>query len=130
MSDENTKVNPQLANAIQSGEFYRDYANNVFLESSEWDMKLIFGQLDQRTIPFRVEQHGSVSLPWNQAKVFAYLLCVHLAAYELQNGKITVPNSVLPPEPTPPKEGDPNLQALFQRMIWLREQFFGEMAKP
>lgn len=132
MTEESKNIpspNPLMKEAYKSPDFYVDYANNVFLEGSVWDMKLIFGQLDQRTIPARVEQHGSVTLPWSQAKVFAYLLCVHLAGNEMQNGTINVPQSVLPPLPTPPteeaKKAQPNLQTFFERIMWIREQFFG-----
>jgi hypothetical protein len=126
-----TKHNTLFANTFRNDdEFYTAYANNILLEGSVWDMKLIFGQLDQRTEPPRVEQYGSLTIPWSQAKIFAYLLCIHLAGYELVNGKIAIPNSIMPPEPPVPteegKQKDPNLEPFFNRMMWLREQFFGQ----
>lgn len=128
-NEQEPNVNPLLKDTIKSQDFYEEYANNVFLEPSVWDMKLIFGQLDQREIPIKVEQRVSVTLPWVQAKIFAYLLCLHLAGYEMQNGKINIPMAVMPPEPIQPteemKKADPNAQQFFERMIWLREQFFG-----
>jgi hypothetical protein len=33
---------------VPDEEFFEGYANNVFLEASAWDLKLIFGKLDQR----------------------------------------------------------------------------------
>jgi hypothetical protein len=58
---------------------------------------------------------------------------LHLAGYELQNGPIHIPASVMPPDPVPPteeaKEADPNLQTFFERMVWIREQFFGQLKK-
>lgn len=133
MSENESGVNLLLKDTVKSPDFYEDYANNVYLESSVWDMKLIFGRLDQRANPPKVEQHGSVSMPWSQTKIFAYLLCAHIAGYELQNGQINVPSYVLPPllpEPTEDmKKADPTAQALFERIMSLREQFFGESSK-
>lgn len=133
MTENESRVNPLLKDTTVSPNFYRDYANNVFLEPSAWDMKLVFGTLEQRPVPMQVEQHGSVTLPWNQTKIFAYLLCVHLTAHEMANGPIYVQPSVIPPMPTPPtdeaKKADPNTQAFYERMLWLREQFFGNSTK-
>lgn len=126
---EQESVLDALKDATKSPDFYEDYANNVYLESSVWDMKLIFGQLDQRTVPPKVEQRSAVTLPWSQAKIFAYLLCAHIAGYEMLNGTINIPPAVMPPPlPVPTEEmkkSDPNAQALFDRIMWIREQFFG-----
>ncbi len=75
------------------------YANNVQAESSVWDLKVIFGTLDQSTQPNRVVQHTSVNLPWLQIKLLSYLLRANLAFHELQNGKVPIPASVMPPDP-------------------------------
>ena len=130
MSDENAKANSQAEPAYRHpDDFYIDYANNVYLEGSVWDMKLIFGQLDQSGTLAKVEQRGSVTLPWTQAKILTYLLCLHLTGYEMANGKIHIPPAIMPPEPTQPTEeaqkNDPSVKAFFERMMWLREQFFG-----
>jgi hypothetical protein len=127
MNDEQPKL--VVDNAYRGLEYYIDYANNVYVEGSAWDLKMVFGQLDQSTVPARVEQRGAVTLPWAQAKILAYFMCLHLAGYEMQNGTINVPQAVMPPIPTPPteeaKKTDPNLQSFFERMVWIREQFFG-----
>lgn len=129
MSEQESSLTPLLKDTVKSPHFYEDYSNNVYLESSVWDMKLIFGRLDQRTNPPKVEQHGSVNIPWSQTKIFAYLLCAHIAGYEMQNGPINIPEPVMPPplpEPTEEmKKADPNAQALFERLMWIRQQFFG-----
>ena len=51
------------------------YANNVFFESSVWDIKMLFGTLDQsKDQQISIHQHTAISIPWLQAKVMAYFL--------------------------------------------------------
>ena len=83
----------------KSEEFSEYYANNVLLESSLWDLKLIFGQLDQQIPDNAVVQYGSITLPWAQAKVFHYFLGVHLASHEIHNGRVQIPSGIIPPIP-------------------------------
>src|SRR5713101_7954891 len=111
--DKDTKDTSQALGGYQRVEdCYTDYANNIYLESSVWDLKLIFGQLDQSTNPVTTEQRAALTIPWTQAKIFSYLLSLHLLAYEMANGKIVIPEAVVPPELEPPTEeaskADPN----------------------
>lgn len=87
-------------------EFVRDpedfaalYANNVQAESSVWDLKVIFGILDQSSQPPKVVQHTSINLPWAQIKLLSFYLRVNLAIHEAQNGKVLTPPSIMPPDP-------------------------------
>jgi hypothetical protein len=119
------------------GIFHRDddvfsveYANNVQLESSAWDLKLTFGQLNQSEGNVTVDQHTEITLPWPQAKVLSYFLRAHLLAYEFENGEIVVPKSAIPIEPTPPS-GDlvdnPTAIRLYEFLTELRKkEFFRE----
>ena len=94
------------------------YANNVCYELSAWDLKLIFGQLDQAQAPNLVTQHTAIALSWMQVKLMIYYLQVHLAAYEAQYGGVTLPPAVLPPAPgpLPPEiENDPVAKAASER---------------
>jgi hypothetical protein len=75
------------------------YANHVQVESSVWDLKTIFGILDQSVVPNQIVQHTSINLPWTQVKLLAYYIRVAIALHELENGKIVIPPSVLPPDP-------------------------------
>ena len=108
--------------------FYTDYANNVYLESSVWDLKFIFGQLDQSVSPIVTEQRSAITIPWIQAKILNFLLTAHIMGYEMANGKIIVPSAVVPPEISPPtdeaKKSDPNLQKFHDEIGKLRHQFF------
>jgi hypothetical protein len=49
------------------------YANNVMYEASVWDLKLIFGQLDQKVAEKQqgqatVDYHSAITLPWSTVK--------------------------------------------------------------
>jgi hypothetical protein len=129
MADTDSKEVSLTPSGLQRvDEFYTDYANNVYLESSFWDLKLIFGQLDQSISPPITEQSGAVTIPWTQAKIFNYLLTAHIQWHEMANGPIVLSAAVLPPLPTPPneeaKKQDPNVQKFYEYMLKLREQFF------
>ena len=75
---------------------YTEYANNVHFEPSAWDLKIIFGQLDQSSGKPDVDWHTAVTLPWPQVKLLAYYLQVALFSYETENGKINIPPGVKP----------------------------------
>ena len=86
----------------RSEEFASLYANNVQIEISVWDLKMIFGQLDQSIpAPGRVEQHTAMAIPWIQAKLLAYYLQANIILHESDSGKISVPLNVQPPELLP-----------------------------
>jgi hypothetical protein len=80
----------------QSEDFRSTYANNVHFETSVWDLKITFGQLDQKLAPNAVVQHTAVTLPWPQVKLFAYLLQVNIMVHEQLNGRIRVPAGIIP----------------------------------
>lgn len=101
-----------------------DYANNTMFEPTIWDLKLIFGEFSQLTKS--IEWHTSITVPWAQAKLMIYYLQANVAAYEINAGKIKVPEPVLPPEwppPSPEQEKDPKALETFERLKNLRDQF-------
>jgi hypothetical protein len=77
-------------------DFFTIYANNVSFEQSVWDLKLIFGLLDQTGGTARVEQVMAATIPWLQAKLLSILLDMNLAAHEAENGKIAIPQRMIP----------------------------------
>jgi hypothetical protein len=107
-------------------DFLTIYSNNVQFENSAWDMKLIFGQLDQSHDPAIVEQNIAVTMAWAQAKIAAYYMFINLAIHQGQNGPIQVPSAVIPARPDPE---DPSLDVPGRRTVrylaWLHDQFFG-----
>lgn len=114
-------------------EMYEAYANNVLYESSTWDLKLIFGQLDQSEGKIKVVQHSAITIPWIQAKLMVFWLRGQIEAHERKNGKIQVPSSVIPP-PLPPlteelKKSDPQAKAVYAIFSRLREEFVSSLDK-
>jgi hypothetical protein len=89
----------------KSQDFANTYSNNVFFESSLWDLRMIFGQNDQQLGPNAVVQHTAVTIPWPQVKVMKYFLDSQLVTYEAQNGRIHIPPNIIPAFPDElPKE--------------------------
>ncbi|HEX4002935.1 MAG TPA: DUF3467 domain-containing protein [Candidatus Acidoferrales bacterium] len=89
---------PQLK-AQRSEDFAAVYANNANFEASAWDLKVIFGQLDQAAGV--VDQHTAVTLPWSLVKLALYQLQAQVNLYEEIYGKIKITADILPPAPPP-----------------------------
>lgn len=124
MADESTK--PQYE---KTPNFISTYANNFYLESSTWDLKLVFGQLDQSEVPNKIKQHVAVTIPWTQAKLLSFFLRVHVRAEEMQDGKIHIRPDVRPSEtdlPTDEQLKDPNFMEFYEFVKKLREEFIAD----
>lgn len=109
-------------------DFLYRYANNVFFETTSWDLKITFGQTETQISPQAVIQHTAITLPWPYVKVFAYMLQIHLAGREAEDGKIMVPKGIVLPIPDElpkeaegklkhPKEGLEAVQRLYKEFI-------------
>lgn len=108
------------------------YANNVQFQASEWDLKFIFGELDQSGGKPTVIQHTSIVQSWLQAKIMHYFFTLQLGAFEMLHGKIPVPPSVMPPEPTPPDgdlKDDPAAQQIYEYIKKVREVFLAQQSQ-
>jgi hypothetical protein len=121
-------------------QFYEAYANNVYLEASAWDLKLIFGQLDQsgQLIPgerkIKIVEHSAITVPWTQAKLMLFWLRGQIEAHELVNGKVHLPPALIPP-PIPPlteemKKSDPKAEAVHAIFSRLRDEFISSLGTP
>jgi hypothetical protein len=124
---EDVQSQPQPAEKNQALEdISSDYANNVSFETSAWDCKLIFGELDQRATPTTVEWHTAITMPWAVAKIAAYYLVLNVIIHQAQEGTIGIPARVLPPRPDP---ADPTVEPTFKPVVeylaWVYDQFFG-----
>ena len=114
----------------RSEDFVSVYANNVLFQPSVWDLKMFLGEVDFAGGKTIVEQHTAVSLPWMQAKVLAYWLRVNIEFYEINNGKIPVHPSVLPPRPQDiPAElqNDPRSKASWDALTRLYQEFMASL---
>ena len=84
-------------------EFHRNedfealYANHVHIEGNVWDLQMIFGQLQigPSGDPV-VQQHTSIAIPWQLAKVFCFQLAMNIIGYEETRGPIRLTDAVLP----------------------------------
>ncbi|MGA2327762.1 MAG: hypothetical protein ABSH05_15880 [Bryobacteraceae bacterium] len=100
------------------------YANNIQFETSVWDLKLIFGQLDQGKSC--VEQHTAITLPWVHAKIAAYYFLLNLVFQQAIEGPINVPARVVPPRPDPSApDVEVAAKPTLEYLAWLHDQFFG-----
>jgi hypothetical protein len=112
-------------------DFLTDYANHSLLESSNWDLKITFGHLEQSLGPNQVVQSTAITLPWAQAKVLHYFLTLHLIGHEAEYGRLVIPSGIIGEFPL--KEAPPGMnKELFQKAIKFADQFMAENpeAKP
>lgn len=121
---------------LERGEdFVSRYANHVQVESGPFDLKVVFGLVDQAgvaKIPPRaiVEQHTAMNLAWPEVKVLIYFMQVHLAGYEKTNGKVKIPTDALPPEiPSnlPPQYDTQEGRESIELLRRMREEFIANL---
>ena len=87
---------PPKPTFARDADFFETYANNVTFESSVWDLKIIFGVFDQTPDLPPFKQLGAIRIPWQQAKLMAYMLAMNVAFHETSNGTINVPPAIAP----------------------------------
>jgi len=126
MADEK-KDGPVAVKYERTENFVSSYANSVLFEGSAWDLKLIFGQLDQSATPNVVKQHLAVTLPWPQAKLALFWLRAQVEAAEATvNAKIPIRKDLLPQELPPlteEQEKDPEAKRFREWYEKAREEF-------
>jgi hypothetical protein len=131
-TDKDTKdaVQPATLQLERAEDFVSFYANHGFYQPSAWDLKIIFGQLDQVDGKEIVKQQVAVTIPWAQAKLSLYYLRLHVAAMEIQSGKIPIRSDLIPaelPPLTPEQEAVPGAKELREVMKKLREEFIANL---
>lgn len=132
MADDNSTPSP--LQWVRTADFADVYANNVRFESSVWDLKSVFGVLDQGTpnnvaIPPSVRFHTAIAVPWVQAKIMAYNMYLNVMFHEHTDGTIKIPASVMPPSLEtliPTMAETPEGRQLIERDKKLRADLFGE----
>ena len=105
------------------------YANNVQCELSIWDLKLIFGELQQEQGKEVINQRLAVTIPWLQAKILSLFLQLHVAFYEAWQGKINIPPQFRPQSPPPDQEvsTDPAARAIAEAVRKKIEQLLADL---
>jgi len=103
------------------------YANNTQFEASAWDLKIIFGQLDQSKADALIQQHTAMTLSWTHAKLMAYFLLVNVIAQQARTGFISVPPAVIPrrPDRSDPTLDNEEARRAVDYLAWVHDQFFG-----
>ena len=100
------------------------YTNNVQVEHSAFDCKLIFGQYDGSNL---VKQHFAVTMAWAEAKAVANLLFANIAFYEGINGPIKMPVGMTPTRPKfENAEQNPVLKKVQDKITKIQAVVFGE----
>jgi uncharacterized protein DUF3467 len=130
-SQDRTKESPQvpqsqLPQLKRLDDYESLYANNVRFETSVWDLKLLFGLLDQGTGGEVIEIHTGMSIPWATAKLMAFYLRLNIMIHEMENGKIWINPRVYPTEipPLGPElENNEMANKARETAIRLREEF-------
>jgi hypothetical protein len=120
---------PQALQFKRDEDFESLYANNVRFESSVWDLKLIFGQLDQSTGQEVIELHTAMTIPWTTAKLMLYYLQLNIVVHELENGKIRINPRVypmMPPPLTPEFDNNELAKAAHELAVKMRAEFISD----
>ena len=112
--------------------FASSYANSAIFESSAYDLRILFGQFDQKPDGGGVlKQHLAVSIPWDLAKLLIYWLQAQVIAHELETGRpIGLRENVRPPVPatlTAEEQVDPIKQKYHAALKKLREEFIASL---
>ena len=82
---------------------FQTYTNNVAFASSQFDVRLIFGEmLDMTPEKIRVLTRAQIIMSWLQAKALTRFLQAHIEAFEKVNGKLVPPNLPAPVAATNP----------------------------
>ena len=106
-------------------EFTSLYANNTQFESTLWDLKMLFGQVD--LAKSAIEQHTAMALPWPHAKIAAYYMIVNVILHQSNNGNIFIPPNIVPkrPDVNDPEIPDDNGRQVVAYLAWVHDQIFG-----
>jgi hypothetical protein len=113
--------------------FSTHYANNIYFESTAWDMKLTFGHIDQATGTIVIKHDFAVTIPWPQAKLALFWLRLHVELGEAEVGvKIPIRRDLLPAElpekfPEPADEGDQKMKLFRETYNRLRAEFLSTL---
>jgi hypothetical protein len=132
MEESNPKpVEPPQVTFQHTPNFISAYANNVRFESTVWDLRVIFGEIDQSSGAEVVHQHTAISLPWSLVRLVAFYMQFNLVIHEAINGKVSVPPSQIPPVPpelTPEQEAEnPTLKMARAMAIKSRDDFLASL---
>jgi hypothetical protein len=100
------------------------YANNIGFLATPWDFRLIFGLQEQNEKgELYVQQHTAITVSWGEAKLIAFLMNLHIRAFEVANGPLKLPKEGIPEVPPIPDElkEDKTVQEQYRTMLKMRD---------
>jgi hypothetical protein len=121
---------PKTTRAEHTEDFFSAYANNIKLESTVYDLRLVFGETDLSSGTEITKQHTAITLPWPLVKVALYYLQVNLAVHELTVGKVIVPPTQIPvpaSEVPPAMANDPMAHKVKDLVAKTRQKFLDSL---
>ncbi len=135
MTDTETKPQSSTPQQIveRAPNFTAFYSNNIYFESTAWDMKLTFGHIDQATGTVVIKNDCSVTIPWPQAKLALFWLRLHVELAEAEVGvKIPIRKDLYPAElpeklPEPAMENDPKMTVFRETYNRRRAEFLASL---
>jgi len=127
-----TGPKPPAPQIERASDFTTSYANNIYYESTAWDMKLTFGHVDQATGTVVIKHDFAVSIPWPLAKLALFWLRLHVETAEAEVGKIPIRKDLVPVElpkfEQHEKEDDPAAAKRFREIYErLRTEFLATL---
>jgi hypothetical protein len=115
----------------RADDFTTKYANNIYIESTAWDLKLTFGHVEQSTEPVLVTHDFAVTIPWSQAKLILFWLRLHVETAETEiRAKIPIRQDLIPielPKLEPGQEDDPKMMQFREIYERLRAEFLATL---
>src|SRR5260370_42525715 len=84
-----------------SKSFISLYANHVLFHPTAWDLKILFGQVENRSGTDVVTQDAAITIPWAQAKLALFYLRAQVEVMEMLSGKIPLRKDLLPADVRP-----------------------------
>jgi Protein of unknown function (DUF3467) len=100
VSEDRQDVNREV---VKSPDCFHVYVNDVQVQTSPWDMRLILGRVDEPATPGKptvtIKQLGELHMSLELAKRLAMMVIAQLQAYEGRFGRIPAPKDV--PEDKP-----------------------------
>jgi hypothetical protein len=94
METEAAKPQRQIEYRVPSSGIVRVYANNVQMASTSFDIRVLFGQVnevsDDKVV---VDQQVQVTMTWLEAKILAEFLLANIKVHEELNGPLKLPKN-------------------------------------
>jgi hypothetical protein len=130
MDEQASSTKPDVI--FQRAEDFRSfYANSVLTDANAWDVKLIFGQIDEVDNERAIKQNVAVSMSFGLAKLTLYWIEAAIIAHEIETGRrVGIRDNVLPPPLTPlspEQEKVPDLVKYQEAMKQLRDKFIASL---